>query len=129
MPQSPQVVARAFVDAINAHDVDRILGLAAEDHEFVDAHGNIVHAPALRAAWTGYLGFMPHYGIELDAVMCEGDLAALFGHAWGSLDAEPDGPRHWRRPTAWKARVSGDRVKLWQVYVDTKIVFDLLSAG
>jgi len=119
----------AFVDAINARDVDRILGLAAEDHEFIDAYGTVVSAPALRAAWAGYFGFMRHYGIEVEEMLCEGDRAALFGHAWGSLDVEPDGPRQWRRPTAWKVLVAGDRVRLWQVYVDTKIVFDLLSSA
>ena len=119
----------AFVDAINAHDVDRILGLAAEDHELIDACGNVVHAPALRTAWVGYFGFMPRYGIEIEKMLCEGDLAAVFGHAWGSLNAEPDGSRQWRRPTAWRVLVAGDRVRLWQVYVDTKIVFDLLSSA
>jgi len=118
------LVIRAFVDAINAHDVERILALCAPDHEFVDAHGNTVPAERLRAAWTGYFGFMPRYGIEIEDMLVEGETAALFGTAWGGLD--PEG-RDWRRPAAWRVRVTAGRIRLWQVYVDTKIVFDLLA--
>ena len=119
-------VIRAFVDAINAHDVERILALCSPDHAFVDAHGNIVPAERLREAWTGYFGFMPRYGIAVDEMVVEGDTAALFGFAWGGLAA--DGTRDWRRPAAWRVRVEQERIRLWQVYVDTKIVFDLLAS-
>lgn len=118
-------VIRAFVDAINAHDIERILALCSPDHEFVDAHGNIVAPERLRAAWTGFFGFMPRYGIEIDEILIEGDTVALFGAAWGGLAA--DGGRDWRRPAAWRVRVAQGRIRLWQVYVDTKIVFDLLQ--
>ena len=120
-----ETVIRAFVEAINAHDVERILALCSPDHDFVDAHGNIVVPERLRAAWTGYFGFMPRYGIEIEEMLVEGDTAALFGFAWGGLAA--DGSRDWRRPAAWRVRVENGRIRLWQVYVDTKIVFDLLA--
>ena len=119
-------VIRAFVEAINAHDVERILALCSPDHDFVDAHGNTVGPERLRAAWTGYFGFMPRYGIEIDEMLVEGDTAALFGFAWGGLAS--DGSRDWRRPAAWRVRVADGRIRLWQVYVDTKIVFDLLAS-
>jgi len=117
----------AYVDAINAHDVDRIVDLSASDHRFVDAYGETTPAEKLRAAWSGYFKFMPTYGIQLEDVICDGDLAAVFGFAHGSLPSSGAGDRSWRRPAAWRARVKGDKVQLWQVYVDTKIVFDLMS--
>jgi hypothetical protein len=32
-----------------------------------------------------------------------------------------------RRPAAWRVRVKGGKIQLWQVYVDTKVVFDLIA--
>lgn len=116
----------AFVDAINARDVDRIAALCSDDHLFIDAHGNATDASRVAAAWAGYFRFMPHYGVRADAILCEGADAAIFGEAWGSLDAEDATRRAWRRPCAWRARVTDGQIRLWQVYVDTKPVFDLL---
>jgi len=117
----------AYVDAINAHDVDRIVDLSSDDHRFVDAYGDVTPAEQLRTAWSGYFKFMPEYAIQLEDVVCDGGIAALFGWAQGSLPPTSAGARSWRRPAAWRARVKGQKVQLWQVYVDTKIVFDLMS--
>jgi ketosteroid isomerase-like protein len=119
----------AFVDAINAHDVTRIVGVAALDHQFVDAFGEATPADRLEAAWTGYFRFMPHYGIEVETLVVDGETAALFGAAWGGLDAADPSSRSWRRPCAWRAEVRSGKIRLWQVYADTKIVFDLLATG
>ncbi len=119
-------VVTAFVAAINAHDVEAIVGLCAADHTFIDAHGAIVPAERLHAAWTGYFGFMPLYGIELEEMLCQGEVAAIFGYAWGGLTSETLPERTWRRPCAWRSRVQFGKISLWQVYVDTKAVFDLL---
>jgi ketosteroid isomerase-like protein len=122
-----EAVVRAFVAAINAHDVDRILGLCSADHRFIDAHGGVTPEAELRAAWDGYFRFMPLYGIEIEQVLAEGENVAVFGAAWGGLDAGDASPRSWRRPCAWRAVVEGEQVRRWQVYVDTKPVFDLIE--
>ena len=115
----------AYVEAINAHDVDRIVSLSAGDHQFIDAYGDVTPAAQLRKAWSGYFSFMPRYAIEVEQVICDGDVAAVFGAAQGSLLAS--GERTWRRPAAWRVRVKDRKIQVWQVYVDTKIVFDLLA--
>lgn len=122
----PSEVVAAFIEAINAHDARRIAALCTADHRFVDAHGVVVAGEGLPAAWAGYFGFMPHYGIDVVELLEHGGTVAVFGQAWGGLDAADPSVRAWRRPCAWRARVEGERVKLWQVYVDTKVVFDLL---
>jgi ketosteroid isomerase-like protein len=126
MSTANQAVVTAFIEAINAHDVDRIVALCTSDHQFVDAFGTVMPAEQLRAGWSGYFSFMPRYGIEIEEMICHGELVAVFGYAWGGLDADS---REWRRPAAWRVRVRDSRVTLWQVYVDTKIVFDLLAGG
>jgi ketosteroid isomerase-like protein len=129
MSSAIEAVVVAFIDAINAHDVDRIVALCTSDHQFVDAFGAVMPAEQLRAGWDGYFKFMPRYGIEREDMICHDDLVAVFGYAWGGLDVDPGGSRQWRRPAAWRARVRDGQVALWQVYVDTKIVFDLLASG
>jgi len=119
-------VVRSLIAAINEHDVERIVGLCTDDHAFVDAHGNVVGAEKLDAAWRGYFSFMPHYGVEAETILGEGDTVAVFGHARGGLNAADASDRAWRRPCAWLARTREGKVALWQVYVDTKAVFDLL---
>ncbi len=116
----------AFMAAINDHDVDRIVALASPDHRFVDAHGGETGFESLRGAWTGYFAFMPRYGVSAEVVLIEADQAAIFGAAWGGLSAADPSDRAWRRPCAWRAVVSDGKIALWQVYVDTKAVFDLM---
>ncbi len=119
-------VIRRFVAAINDRDVDAIVALCTDDHQFVDAYGGVVSRETLRSAWAGYFAFMPHYGIEIETILVESDQVAVFGWAWGGLEASDPAARAWRRPCAWRACVSDERVRLWQVYVDTKIIFDML---
>ena len=95
-------VVLAFIEAINTHDVDAIVVLCAKDHQFVDAHGNITPAVQLRFAWAGYFQFMPRYGIEVETILCEGVAAAVFGAAWGCLNADGAAEQSWRRPCAWR---------------------------
>jgi ketosteroid isomerase-like protein len=123
---TPADVVAAFVAAINAHDPARIAGLCTDDHRFVDAHGGVVNGPEVLAAWTGYFRFMPHYGVEAERILADGDTVAVFGQAWGGLNAADPTDRSWRRPAAWRARVRGEKIALWQVFVDTKAVFDLM---
>jgi ketosteroid isomerase-like protein len=120
--RSADVVSRV-VAAINAQDVPAIVALCTQDHAFIDAHGNVVPAAGLEAAWRGYFAFMPRYGIEVETMLTEGDTVAVFGHAWGQLASGAA----WRRPAAWQARVVDGKLQRLQVYVDTKAVFDLMT--
>lgn len=119
-------VVRLFVEAINARDVDAIVELCSQDHEFIDAQDMVVRAPQLRSAWEGYFSFMPLYGIDIEDILEVGAEAAVFGHAWGALSPDGATAKSWRRPCAWRARVEHGKVHIWQVFVDTKAVSDLL---
>jgi ketosteroid isomerase-like protein len=123
---TPKDAVLDFIGAINAHDVDRILGLCTHDHAFIDAYGTVVSGNGLRPAWQGYFAFMPEYGISADEMIGEGRCVAVFGTAWGTL-APVHGGGAWRRPAAWLARVEAGRIRVWQVYFDTKIVFDAMA--
>lgn len=122
----------AFVEAINAHDMNRLTELMSADHVFVDAHGNDVAGnEKMIAGWRGYFEWFPDYYIEVTEIF-EGELTAekrqtfaLVGFAGASFKGNADAS--WRLPAAWKAIVKENRIALWQVFADTKIPFETIN--
>ena len=116
----------AFIDRINAHDVDGLAALMSHDHTFIDAHSNEVSGKEkMTAGWRGYFAWFPDYHLEYTDVFDKGDSLALFGFAGGSFKNKPT--ESWRLPAAWKAVVKNGRVTLWQVFADTKIPFEIIE--
>ena len=119
-----------FVDAINGHNADKLYSLMTDDHTFIDAHGNEVSGKdKMKAGWTGYFQWFPDYKIEITDIFSNGETIAGFGFASGTykgIKSDKD-ENYWRLPAAWKALVSDNKIKLWQVYADTKIPFDYID--
>ena len=123
-------VARAFVDAINRHDVDILGDLMTENHVFVDSLGaRIEGRAAMLGGWRGYFSIFPDYQLTVDGLLAAGDTALLHGRAGATLhrDGQPAEFGAWEIPAAWRAVVSRGRVALWQVYADNKPVYALLG--
>jgi len=118
-----------FAEAINEHNVDKLYGLMTDDHQFIDAQGNEVHGrDKMKAGWAGYFQWFPDYKIEITHIFVDGDTLAVFGFAGGTFKSKTaDAENYWRLPAAWKVVVENGRIKLWQVYADTKIPFDIIS--
>lgn len=119
-----------FVDAINAHDVDRICSMMTDDHRFIDSHGNeSVGKETMRAAWIGYFQLFPDYNIEVTDIFSNGDTLAAFGYAGGTFKGKKTDTNEnsWRLPASWRAIVSNNKMKMWQVYCDAKIPFDIIT--
>ena len=127
-------VALGFVDAINAHDVDRISTFMSDDHIFIDAYGNRESKDSVKDGWKKYFKWFPDYSIEITDVFESGNAVAMFGYASGTYrskaiaDAD-DGANHWRLPAAWKAVIDRERIKEWQVCADSKIPYDIKDAA
>lgn len=116
----------AFIECINAHDVEGLGTLMSDDHAFIDANGNQVSGrEKMIAGWRGYFEWFPDYYIEVTEVFEEGEQLALFGLAGGSFKKKEG--ENWRLPAAWKATVKDGRVTLWQVFADTKIPFQIIE--
>ncbi len=123
-------VATWFVNAINAHDVERIAHLASSDHEFIDSLGrSVCGRDAVCAAWQGYFAFCPDYWVKADEVIGGGDCVALFGAAGGTIveAGHVRAANEWRIPVAWRAVIRHDLVERWHVYADLKPVYDILA--
>lgn len=116
----------AFIDRINAHDIEGLGALMSDDHTFIDAHGNQVSGrERMAAGWRGYFEWFPDYYIEVTDVFEGNDTLAFFGFAGGSFKGKQS--ESWRLPAAWKASVKDGRVALWQVFADTKIPFEIIE--
>jgi ketosteroid isomerase-like protein len=118
-----------FVRAINEHNVDKICLLMADDHKFIDSHGNeAVGKEQMRAGWVGYFQLFPDYNIEITELFLDGDTVAAFGYAGGTFEGLTDRKEsYWHLPAAWKAITKDGKIQLWQVYADSKIPYDIIN--
>ena len=108
-----------FAAAINSHDLEKIAALMSDDHTFIDAHGNeMAGKETMKDGWASYFGLFPDYYIEIEQILSEGDLAVAYGYAGAGQEKKPGKfRRHGGRSS------QDGKIKLWQVYADTKIQF------
>jgi uncharacterized protein (TIGR02246 family) len=121
-----------FAEAINSQNAEEVAGLMTEDHIFIDAHNNQVKGKeTMKSGWAMYFQWFPDYKIEIEEIYTNGDSIAAFGFASGTFKniKAPDNKNYWRLPAAWKAVVEKGKIKLWQVYADTKIPFDIIESN
>lgn len=124
-PEAERVV-RAFIDAIDAHDVEAVAALMAKEHVFVGAYGDEVRGrSSMKSVWRGYFARFPDYRIEVTEILSCGDRMGG-GFAGGSCRGEMR--RRWMLPAAWRAVVEDYKIKVWQVYCDSKIPSNLMEA-
>lgn len=118
-----------FVEAINAHDSVKITALMTDDHIFIDAYGNSESKEAMKQGWPGYFSWFPDYLIEVDEVYAAGNTVVLLGYAGGTFHGEAlaDNKNSWRLPAAWRVVVDEGLVKVWQVYADSKIPYEIIN--
>src|SRR5262249_47686553 len=87
--------AQELFDAMNAHDLDRVAAIAAEDVEFVDlATGEQIHGRAeWRAYCARYLKAFSDLRLEQTNVVAMGDKAVVEAVAHGTNDGALDTPQ------------------------------------
>jgi ketosteroid isomerase-like protein len=119
----------AFIDSINAHDVDGITGFLSDDHVFIDAQDNeYTGKQRMGESWVEYFSLFPDYTIEVENVLERENMVAIFGYAsatYKGLTAES--ANFWRLPAAWKGVVEKDKIKVWQVYADYALILDIIE--
>jgi ketosteroid isomerase-like protein len=121
--KDPIDVVVAFLDRINAQDVDGLCALMTEDHLFVDGLGNRMQGrETMRKGWRGYFAWFPDYRVSHEELFSRGDIVAVFGSAEGTyaVNGKLSKENHWSSPAAWKAVVRGGFVAEWRVYADNQ---------
>jgi len=122
-------VARKFVAAINRHDVDAIFDMMTEDHRFIDGMGSVIKgSEEMKKGWNGYFSMVPDYSIDIDEIFVLGNSVVLLGLASGtySSDGTLKQDNYWKTPAAWRALVSGDKIREWQVFADNEPLREIM---
>lgn len=122
----------AFVDRINAHDVEGILDLMADDYVFINSAGDTFRGrPFMRATWRAHFEQYPDFRIRVDRALEDAGAVGLFGCAQGTLShaGELWDENHWEVPAAFLGIANGDKMVHWQVFSDTSMVFDVIKAN
>lgn len=112
---TPSQVASAFVELINARDVDGIARAVSSDTRFfVEGESPTVGRGRVREAWAGYFKAFPDYVVFMDEAHERADATYLVGHTSGShvareLELVPSS-------VIWRCEVAGDQVAEWSIY-------------
>ncbi len=119
-----------FIEAINRHDVDEMTDLMDENHIFINSHGKeTVGKYNMEQGWKGYFEFFPDYTIEVSEIIENESVIGVFGTAAATYmnKKNKQDSNYWRLPGAWKAIVKDGKIKLWQVFTDTKVPYDIIE--
>ena len=130
MPVDSTETIRAFIDAINAGDVQAINRLMTPDHLFVDSSGSsITGREEMRKAWVGYFYLVPDYHIIVSRMFHRGDAVGVFGIAHGTYAAgsKLEERNRWQMPSAWLGIVRDGLVAEWHVYADNEAVREIIQ--
>jgi ketosteroid isomerase-like protein len=111
-----------FVNAINEHSTDKMYFLMTDDHKFIDAKGNeVLGKDKTKIDWKNYFRRFPDYKIEITNIFANGDFLGAFGFACATFKGQQPDNSASSWPASWKVIVDNNRIKLWQVYENTKI--------
>ncbi|UCF09917.1 MAG: nuclear transport factor 2 family protein [Candidatus Bipolaricaulota bacterium] len=115
-PQAAEEIVVAFVESINAADLEGIAARTAPSYTFVDMEGEvhlIEGRTAVEASWDEYLTAYPDYTILVQSVLRSGDGVAIVGQTEGSHL-----PRDIEREelVLWVAELENGLISGWRIY-------------
>lgn len=109
-----------FVENINKHDVNSLIGLLAPGHRFIDMGGEIeTNRDQLKKAWKTYLETFPDYQIYVRQIFKDEDTIYLLGHTTGSHLNLPDEKEFHGEGVIWISKVRDGQLSLWQLINDS----------
>ena len=109
-------VVKAFIAAINRRNPSEISDLMTEDHTFVESAGRIESGrEKMTAGRAEYFRMFPGYEIQVESILGDKVLVAVFGSASGIYNGKRGlvpGNRI-KMPVAWKAIVANGKPGLF----------------
>jgi len=132
MSASAASVAKAFVRAINRHDVDGMAALMTDQHRFTDSLGNAVRGRQnIQGGWAAYFLMVPDYAIAVEETYGDGPAIVMLGVAEGTY--APDGKlkpeNRWKTPAAFRALIEDGKISEWQVFADNEPIRARMKQG
>ena len=118
---SPYEVAMAFVEAINAKNVERMASLMTDDHTFIDGDGSEYSGKdRMTIGWKEHLELIPDLTLSIAQHFEENETVVLLGWSSGTIvqNGELKRENSWRVPCAWRVVVESEKVAIWQLYAN-----------
>jgi ketosteroid isomerase-like protein len=109
----PKLTVLLFNEQINNRDIESLAAMMTEDHTFIDSSDEVHTGKEMMVAgWRNFFETYPDYRNHFEVVESRGDLVLVIGYS--TCAHEPlDGP------AIWTAKVVGEQMQEWQVYLDT----------
>jgi dipeptidase E len=129
-PDDSANIVSEYVKRINKHDVEGMMKMMSDDHEFIDSLGINIHGRSnMKMAWDVLLTFFPDYEISIREVISKNGKVALFGTAKGTLatDGKILDENKFEIPASWTAIVKDSKITKWRVYADNGPVRKLIN--
>ena len=121
-----RAVAIAFIDRINAGEVDGLARLMTEDHELlVFTEPPVAGREANAEAWNGYATAYPNYRIYIHETGRREGVVSILGHTTGSHLGLPD-EEEARETLIWQAEIRSGQVRRWRLVEDSAANRELL---
>ena len=113
-------ITLTFVENINKHDVNGLIGLLAPEHKFIDMGGSIeTDRDQLKKAWKTYLETYPGYQIYIRQIFMDEDTIYMLGHTTGSHLNLPDEKEFLGEGVIWISKVKDGQLSHWQLINDS----------
>ncbi len=129
-PMTPEEVVNAFVEAVNSGSAENLAAWMTPDHVFVDSDGTGTNGrEAMLDGWRAYFTLVPDYRIVVAERFSRGDTVVLLGTATGTIqhDGVLKPENRWSVPAAWRAVVKGEKVAVWQLYVNVEPMVEIME--
>ncbi len=113
-------VVLAFVDYINAGDLDGLCSLMTDDFTFIDYRGKVERSKdIMREGFGSYFSEYPDYKIIVSKVLTGGSGVAIIGSTTGShIPPEVEA----KETVLWTAEIHDGQVAEWRIYADTDAI-------
>jgi ketosteroid isomerase-like protein len=102
------MAALRFNEKINQRDLDGLVNLMTDDHQFIDNSGDV--DKNMKEGWRGFFRKYPDYRNIFTSVTVKDNVAIMIGYSTCSNEPRLNGP------SMWTAKVRNERVSEWRVY-------------
>ena len=129
--EQPRNIVLRYVEQINAHDVDGIVGLLSDDYHFVNSSGDEFSGRQfMRETWLDQFAKHPDFRIRVNTVIADAGGVAIFGFSEGTYapDGELREENKWSVPAAFLLTARGGKVTYFETFSDASMVYDLMQA-
>jgi len=125
-------VIRQFVAAINRRDAVALSQLMTDDHTFIDSDGSSHSGKKeMKEGWKEYFKLVPDHTIHVEDEFGDDGIVVMTGKVEGTYvpptQTQPEPENHFHITAAWRGVVVGQKVKVWQVFLNPEPLVEIMK--